>query len=137
MSNPQLAPKRLLVLAAAASALLVLSACSGNRAEINATCEEIHSEISGVDLAAESVYQDMVEDGLEVQEQQYDQLDLHFENVEYLESIASGDVQDAATERADAAGLLLDGVDAGDDNDITEGADQMVETHDMILDACD
>ncbi|MEU2975173.1 ATP-binding cassette domain-containing protein, partial [Nocardiopsis alba] len=52
MSHPR-TPARALALTAGALALpLLLTACSGNKAEIEAACADIQSNISAVDMAA-------------------------------------------------------------------------------------
>lgn len=129
-------PRRVLAIAAIVAVPLVLSGCSGNKAEIKAVCADIHAEISAVDLAAESIYTDLLVDGVPYQDQHADQLGTHLANVEYLEGLSRGDVQAGATERADAVNEVLVQLDEGDEIGLEEAINWTGDTHDLILDVC-
>lgn len=129
---------RALSLTAALAVPLALTACSGNRAEIDAACAEIQSNISAVELAAESIGTDVLVDGIPFQDEHYAVLDTHVLDVERLENAARGDLREDAAERADAVNAVLEELDFGDapGNGLADALDWTAETHDMILAAC-
>lgn len=133
MSHPRF-PQRTFAVAAVVALPLTLTSCTN--AEARAACEAIEAEIAQVDMAAESVYQDYVEDGIEPQQQHLDVLELHYEDARVLEENLGGNAQEAAFERVEAAAHLLDGIDEEEPSLVTEGADRMVETEQAVLDAC-
>ncbi|WP_017544920.1 hypothetical protein [Nocardiopsis prasina] len=137
MSHPR-TPTRVLSLAAAAVVVpLALTACSGNQAEIDAACADIQSNISAVDLAAESIATDVLVDDVPFQDDHYSVLDAHVLDVERLEEAARGDLSRDATERADAVNAVLEELDFGDHDGLADALDWTSDTHDMILAACD
>ncbi|MBR8740876.1 hypothetical protein DSY14_03895 [Nocardiopsis sp. MG754419] len=128
---------RVLTLTAGALALpLALTACSGNRAEIDAACADIQSHIEAVDMAASSIEQDILVDGVPYQDQHADELAAHLDDVQRLEEAASGDVREDAIERFDAVDAVLWELDNGDEAGLTEALEWTADTHDMILGAC-
>ncbi|GAB3723316.1 hypothetical protein [Nocardiopsis oceani] len=137
MSHPRTLTRPLSLAAAALAVPLALSACSGNRAEIDAACADIRENISAVDLAAQSIEEDILVDGVPYQDQHADELVAHLDDVEHLEEYASGSLQDDAAERADAVDTVLVELDDGDEAGLADALDWTAETHDMILDACD
>lgn len=137
MSHPRTLTRPLSLAAAALAVPLALSACSGNRAEIDAACADIRENISAVDLAAQSLEEDILVDGVPYQDQHADELVAHLDDVEHLEEYASGSLQDDAAERADAVDTVLVELDDGDEAGLADALDWTAETHDMILDACD
>ena len=137
MSHPRTLTRPLSLAAAALAVPLALSACSGNRAEIDAACADIREHISAVDLAAQSIEEDILVDGVPYQDQHADELVAHLDDVEHLEAYASGSLQDDAAERADAVDTVLVELDDGDEAGLADALDWTAETHDMILDACD
>ena len=138
MSHTRSSPSRSFAVVALAAVLpLALTSCSGNRAEINAVCDDVHIEAEAVRLAADSVHQEVVVDGIDPQEQHLEYLDDHYEDMRYLEEIARGGMQDAAFERAEAVAYVLDGVDENDDELLIAGVEEMDATEGLILDACD
>lgn len=138
MSHTRFSPRRSLTVVALAVALpLALTSCSGDRAEISAVCDDVHAQIEAVRLAADSVHQEAVVDGIEPQDQHLDYLENHYQDMRHLEEIARGGVQEAAFERAEAVAYVLDGVDEYDDELLTTGVEEMDATEGLILDACD
>ncbi|WP_017590072.1 hypothetical protein [Nocardiopsis ganjiahuensis] len=132
MSHP-----RTLALAAAALAVpLALTACSGNRADIDAACGDIQSRMSAVDLAAQGIEQDILVDDIPYQDQYYTELEEHLFDVEFLEEAARGSVQRDATERADAVNEVLIQLDEGTHDGLADALDWEAETQDLILEAC-
>lgn len=127
-------PQRTFAVAAMVALPLALTSCTN--AEARAACETIEAEIAQVGMAAESVYQDYVEDGIEPQQQHLDALEVHYEDARVLEENLSGNGQEAAFERAEAAAYVLDGIDEQDPSLVTDGADRMVQTEQGVLDAC-
>lgn len=113
-----------------------MASCSGNQAEIRAVCDDVHVQIEAVRLAADSVHQEAVVDGIEPQNQHLDYLENHYEDMRYLEEISRGGVRDAAFERAEAVAYVLDGVDEYDDQMLVVGVEEMDATEGLILDAC-
>lgn len=100
-------------------------------------CDDVHAQIEAVRLAADSVHQEAVVDGIEPQDQHLDYLENHYQDMRHLEEIARGGVQEAAFERAEAVAYVLDGVDEYDDELLTTGVEEMDATEGLILDACD
>ncbi len=127
---------RALSLTLALAVPLALTACSGNKAEIDAACADIQSNINAVDLAAESIGTDVLDDGVPFQDDHYAVLDAHVLDVERLENAARGGLREDATERADAVNAVLEELDFGDANGLADALDWTAETHDMILAAC-
>ncbi|SIO90279.1 hypothetical protein [Nocardiopsis sp. JB363] len=136
MSHPRINARVLSLVAGALALPLVLSACSGDRAEIDAACADIQANISAVDMAASSLEQDLLVAGVPYQDQHADELSAHLDDVERLEEAARGDLRDDATERADAVDAVLAELDNGDENGLADALDWTAETHDMILEAC-
>ncbi|WP_285734880.1 hypothetical protein [Nocardiopsis sp. ATB16-24] len=129
-------PQRAHLIVAALALPLVLSGCSGNKAEIEAVCAEIHAEISAVELAAESIYTDLLVDGVPYQDEHADRLETHLANVEYLEELSRGEVRADAGERADAIDEVLVQLNVGDEIGLEDAIGWTAETHDLILAAC-
>ncbi|MBE3000548.1 hypothetical protein IDM40_17825 [Nocardiopsis sp. HNM0947] len=127
-------PQRPLALVAMVALPLALTSCTN--AEARSACQNVEAEIGEIGMAAQSVYQDYVEDGIEPQEQHLDILDAHYEDMVVLEENLSGNKQETAYERTEATAYLLDGIDEQDPSLVTEGADRMAETEEAILDAC-
>ena len=128
--------QRARVIVAALTVPLVLSGCSGNKAEIEAVCADIYAEISAVELAAESIYADLLVDGVPYQDEHADRLETHLANVEYLEELSRGDVRMDAGERADAVDEVLVQLNVGDEIGLEEAINWTADTHDLILAAC-
>jgi hypothetical protein len=137
VSHPRTLTRALPLAATALAAALALTACSGNRAEIDAACADIQSTISGVDSAAESIRQDILVDDIPYQEQHADELYEHMLDVERLEEAARGSLREDAAERADAVNAVLEELEF-DQNyaALEEALNWTADTHDMILDAC-
>ncbi|MFB8762029.1 hypothetical protein ACFW4K_23335 [Nocardiopsis alba] len=136
MSHPR-TPARALALTAGALALpLLLTACSGNKAEIEAACADIQSNISAVDMAASSIEQDLLVDGVPYQDQHAEELEAHLADVERLEAASRGSLQADATERADAVDAILVELDQGDEAGLADALTWTADTHDTILAAC-
>lgn len=136
MSHPRTNLRVLSLVAGALALPLALSACSGDRAEIDAACADIQANISAVDMAASSIEQDILVDGVPYQDQHADELVAHLDDVERLEEVARGDQRDDATERADAVDAILAELDNGDEAGLADALEWTAETHDMILRAC-
>ena len=136
MSHPRTNPRVLSLVAGTLALPLLLSACSGARAEIDAACADIQANISAVDMAASSLEQDLLVDGVPYQDQHVDELSAHLNDVERLEAAARGALRDDATERADAVDAVLVELDHGDEAGLADALDWTAETHDMILEAC-
>lgn len=137
MSHPRPFPRNPLAVVALAAVLpLALTSCSGNRAEINAVCDDVYAQIEAVSLAAESVHQDAVVDGLDPQDQHLEYLEIHYEDMLHLEDLSRGSMRDAAFDRSEAVAYVLDGVDEYDDELLIAGVEEMAATEDLILDAC-
>lgn len=136
MSHPRTNLRVLSLVAGALVLPLALSACSGDRAEIDAACADIQANISAVDMAASSIEQDILVDGVPYQDQHADELVAHLDDVERLEKAARGDQRDDATERADAVDAILAELDNGDEAGLADALDWTAETHDMILQSC-
>lgn len=136
MSHPRTDLRVLSLVAGALALPLALSACSGDRAEIDAACADIQADISAVDMAASSIEQDILVDGVPYQEQHADELVAHLDDVERLEEAARGDQRDAATERADAVDAVLEALEYEGESELADALDWTAETHDMILQAC-
>src|SRR5699024_7279368 len=85
VSHTRSSPGRPFAVVALAAVLpLALMSCSGNRAEINAVCDDVHIEAEAVRLAADSVHQEAVVDGIVPQDQHLEYLDDHYEDMRYL-----------------------------------------------------
>lgn len=136
MSHPRTTSRVLSLVAGALALPLALSACSGDRAEIEAACADIQANISAVDMAASSIEQDILVDGVSYQDQHADELVAHLDDVERLEAAARGDQRDVATERADAIDAILEELDHGDEAGLADALDWTAQTHDMILQSC-
>ena len=136
MSHPRTTSRALALVAGALALPLALTACSGNRAEIDAVCADIQANISAVDMAASSIETDLLVDGVPYQDEHADELVAHLDDVEYLESLASGDLREDATERADAVDAVLEEMDFGDEEGLADALAWTADTHDMILAAC-
>ncbi|WP_017602446.1 hypothetical protein [Nocardiopsis alkaliphila] len=136
MSYPLSIPRPPALLAGALALTLALTACSGNRAEIEAVCADIQANIGAVDMAAASIETDVLVDGVPYQDQHADELVAHLEDVEYLESLSRGDLRADATERADAVDAVLEELDFGDEAGLADALAWTADTHDMILAAC-
>lgn len=129
-------PRTLSLTVAALATALALTACSGNRAEIDAACADIQSTISGVNSAAESIRQDILVDDVPYQEQHADELYEHLVDVERLEEAARGSVRDDAADRADAVNAVLEELEVGDYNSLESALNWTADTHGIILEAC-
>ncbi|WP_017613418.1 hypothetical protein [Nocardiopsis salina] len=127
-------PRRPLALVAVVALPLALTSCTN--AEARSACQNVETEIGEIGMAAQGVYQDYVEDGIEPQEQHLDILDVHYEDMVVLEENLSGNKQETAFERTEAVAYLLDGIDEQDPSLVAEGADRMAETEEAVLDAC-
>lgn len=136
MSHPRTTSRVLALVAGALALPLALTACSGNRAEIDAVCADIQANISAVDMAASSIETDVLVDNVPYQDQHADELFAHLEDVEYLESLSGGDLREDATERADAVDAVLEELDVGDEEGLADALAWTADTHDMILAAC-
>ncbi len=136
MSHPRTLTRPLSVAAAALAIPLALTACSGNRADIDAACGSIESQMSAVDLAAQGLEQDILVDDIPYQDQHYTVLEEHLFDVELLEEAARGSVSSDATERADAVNEVLTQLDTGTYEGLEDALAWEADTQDLILDAC-
>lgn len=136
MSHPRTLTRPLSLAAAALVVPLALTACSGNRADISEACGNIEANMSAVDLAAQGIEQDILNDDVPFQDQHYTVLEEHLFDVELLEDAARGSVSRDATERAEAIDEVLFQLDEGDHAGLADALDWENDTQDLILAAC-
>lgn len=136
MSHPRTLTRPLSLAAAALVVPLALTACSGNRAEIDQACGNIQSEMSAVDLAAQGIEQDILFDDIPFNDEHYTVLENHLLDVEDLEQAARGSVSRDATERAEAVNEVLFQLDDGDFAGLEDALIWEADTQDLILEAC-
>jgi hypothetical protein len=137
VSHPRTRTRPLFLAAAALVVPLALTACSGNRGEIDAACADIETNMSSVDLAAQGIEQDILVDDIPYQDQHADELAAHLGVVERLEDAARGSVRKDATERADAVNAVLEELEFGDHDTLADALDWEAQTQELILAACD
>lgn len=137
MSHPRTLTRALPLAATALAAALALTACSGNRADIDAACDSIHSQMPAVDLAAAGIDQDVLGDDIPYNEDHRAVLEDHLADVELLEQAARGSVRKDATERAEAVDAIIWELDNGDEAGLADALDWEADTQELILAACD
>ncbi|WP_017581156.1 hypothetical protein [Nocardiopsis valliformis] len=137
MSHPRTLTRALPLAATALAATLALTACSGNRADIDAACDSIHSQMPAVDLAAAGIDQDVLVDDIPYNDEHRAVLEDHRDDVRLLEEAARGLLREDAAERFDAVDAVIWELDHGDEVGLADALDREADTQDLILVACD